>query len=104
MPGLPLRIGLTLHDCLIYQLDRKLNCHRSKASVLRDELSKWMDKWTEQARQLKKLKKEKLELSVALLEKLEAMKKGMEDASGLRDIILEAVDDRFAPVMGGAKH
>jgi len=53
---------------------------------------------------LKKLKKEKLELSVALLEKLEAMKKGMEDASGLRDIILEAVDDRFAPVMGGAKH
>ena len=42
-----------------------------------------------QARQLKKLKKEKLELSEALLEKLEALKKAMEDASGLRDIIFE---------------
>ena len=42
-----------------------------------------------QARQLKKLKKEKLELSEALVEKLEALKKAMEDASGLRDIILE---------------
>jgi len=63
-----------------------------------------MDKWTEQARRLKKLTKEKLELSEALLEKLEALKKGMEDASGLRDIIFEAVDDRLAPVTRGAKH
>jgi len=62
-----------------------------------------MDKSSEQARQLKKLKKEKLELSKALkelrkekfklsdalLEKLEALKQAMEDASGLHDIILE---------------
>ena len=38
---------------------------------------------------LKELRKEKPELSEALLEKLEALKKTMEDASGLRDIILE---------------
>ena len=56
------------------------------------------------SRRLKKLTKEKLELSEALLEKLEALKKGMEDASGLRDIIFEAVDDRLAPVTRGAKH
>ena len=37
-----------------------------------------------QAWQLKKLK-EKLELSEALMEKLEALKKAMEDAFGLRD-------------------
>jgi len=99
MHGLPLRIELTLHDFLIHQLDRELNCHRSKASDLWDQLSKWMDKWSEQGRQLKELKKEKLELyealktlrkeklqlSEALLEKLEAM----EDALGLRNIILE---------------
>jgi len=99
MPGLPLRMELTLHDCLIYQLERELNCHRSKVSDLWDQLSKWMDKWSEQARQLKELKKEKLELSEelkkekleifeALFEKLEAPKKAMEDVSGLRDIIL----------------
>ena len=54
-----------------------------------------MDKSSEQARQLKKLKKEKLELSKALkelrkekfklsealLEKLEALKQAMEDAT-----------------------
>ena len=63
-----------------------------------------MDKWSKQARQLKELKKEKvqaiwgalkelrkekLELSEALLEKLEALKLAMENASGMRDIILE---------------
>ena len=61
-----------------------------------------MIKWSEQARQLKELKKEKLELFEAvkelkeklelfeaLLEKLEALKKAMADASSLRDIILE---------------
>jgi len=44
MPGLPLSMELTLHDCLIHQLDRELNCHQSKASDLWDQLSKWMDK------------------------------------------------------------
>jgi len=34
--------------------------------------------------------KEKLELSEALLEKMEALKQAMKDASGLRDIILES--------------
>ena len=38
---------------------------------------------------LKELRKEKLELSEALLKKLEALKQAMEDASGLRNIILE---------------
>ena len=94
---------LTLHDCFIYQLDHELNCHRCKASDLWDQLSKWIDKWSKQARQLKKLKKEKLELSEALkeprkeklklskalLKKLEVLKKAMKDASGLHDIILK---------------
>ena len=35
------------------------------------------------------MRKEKLELSEVLLEKLEALKQAMEDASSLRDIILE---------------
>ena len=62
-----------------------------------------MDKWSKQAQQLKELKKEKLKLSgalkelekekcklsKALLEKLEALKKEIEDAPSLRDIILE---------------
>ena len=47
---------------------------------------------------------EKLELSEVLLEVMEALKKVMEDTSGLRDIILERVSDRFAPVAGGAKY
>ena len=38
---------------------------------------------------LKGLRKEKLEVSEALLEKLKALKQAMEDASGLCDIILE---------------
>ena len=46
MPGLPLCMEMMLHDCLIYQLDREPNCHRSRMSDLRDQLSKW----TEQAR------------------------------------------------------
>ena len=75
MLGLPLHLELTLHNCLIYQLDCKLNCHRSKASDLRDQLSKWMDKWIEQARQLKDLKKMKLELSEALLKKMKALRR-----------------------------
>jgi len=62
-----------------------------------------MDKWTEQARQLKELKKEKLELSGAPLEKMEALKKVMEDALGLRDIILERQGDRLAPIIGVTK-
>ena len=102
MPDLPLRMELTLHDCLIYQLDRVLNCCQFKASDLQDQPSQWMDKWSEQTRQRKELKeklelfealkeprKEKLELPEALLEKLEALKQAMEDASGLCDIILE---------------
>ena len=52
-------------------------------------MSKWMDKWMEQARQQKELEKEKLELSEALLEKMKALKKAMEDVSSLRNIILE---------------
>jgi len=40
MPNLPLRMELTLHDCLIHQLNHELNCHRSKMSGLRDQLSK----------------------------------------------------------------
>ena len=48
--GLPLHMELMLHDCLIYQLDCELNYHRSKVRDLRDQLSKWMDKWMEQAR------------------------------------------------------
>ena len=48
-----------------------------------------MDKWTEQARQLKELKKEKFELSEALLEKMEALKNAIEDTSGLHNITLE---------------
>ena len=47
-----------------------------------------MDKWTEQTRQLKELKKKKLKMSESLLEKMKALKKGMEDALGLHDIIL----------------
>jgi len=43
----------------------------------------------EQARELKELKKEKLKLFEALLEKMEALKKAMEDAANLHDIILE---------------
>ena len=82
MSMLPLCMEMMTHDCLIYQLDHELNYHRSRASDLRDQLSKWMDEWTEQARQLNKLKKEKFELSEALLEKLEALKKAMEDALG----------------------
>ena len=58
---------LTLHDCFTHQLDCEFNCHRFKTSDLRHQLSKWMDKWSEQARQLKELKK-KLELSEALKE------------------------------------
>ena len=38
---------------------------------------------------LNELRKEKFELFEALLENLEALKKAMEDASGLRDIILK---------------
>ena len=38
---------------------------------------------------MKELKKEKLELTEALLEKMEALKKVKEDASGLRGIILK---------------
>jgi len=48
----------------------------------------------------KKLK-EKLELSDTLLEKLEALKKATEDASGLRDITLErhsVIDSLRSPV------
>ena len=39
MLGLPLHMELTLHDCLI-SVGHGLNCHRSKASDLRDQLSK----------------------------------------------------------------
>ena len=41
---------------------------------------------------------EKLELSKTLLEKLEALKKAMENASGLRYIILKRVCDWLAPI------
>ena len=68
MPDLPLRRELKLHSCLIYQLDRELNYHMSEVRDLRYQPSKWMDKWSEQARELKQLKKEKLELSESLKE------------------------------------
>ena len=54
MPSLPLRMKLMLHAEL----------PSAKSSNLRDQLSKWMDKWSEQARQLK----EKFELSVNVKE------------------------------------
>ena len=68
MLGLPLCMQLMMHDCLIHQLDRELNYHRSKGINLWDQLSNLMDKWSKQGQQLKELKKEKLKLSEATIE------------------------------------
>jgi len=41
LPGLPLRMELTLHDYLIHQLGSELACHRSRQNDVKDQLSKW---------------------------------------------------------------
>ena len=90
MLGLPLRMELTLQDCLIYQLGRELNYHRSRQNDLKDQLSKWVEKSTEQARRVKEPVNEKRELTETFQDKLKELKKAIEDTYGLHDVIRES--------------
>ena len=61
-----------LHDLLIFQLDRELTCHQSRVSDLEDRLfkrirSRELAQQVELSRTVKRLQKERLELTESLL-------------------------------------
>jgi len=43
MPGLPLYKEISIHNSLIFQLERELTCHQSEGNELMDIASKWID-------------------------------------------------------------
>ena len=100
IPGLSLHMELKLHDLMIFQLDRELTCHQLRVSNLEDRLSKRIRRSGELVRQVeelfeavKRLQKEKLELTEGLLVRLEELKKVKEDVS-----LCEAVDEKIMEI------
>jgi len=48
---------MSIHNNLIFQIERELTHHRSDVSELIDMTSKWIDRWFEKRQELKELKK-----------------------------------------------
>ena len=94
---------MSIHNTLVFQLEHELTRYRSEVSELMNMASKWIDRWSEKRQKLKELKKENLNLSMdlrelnkikfqlteSLLERLEQLKKAMDDIDDLQKILSE---------------
>jgi len=102
MPGLQLYMEMSIHNTLVFQLEHELTRYRSEVSELMNMASKWIDRWSEKRQKLKKLKKNldlsmdrrelnkiKFQLTESLLERLEQLKKAMDDIDDLQKILSE---------------
>jgi len=102
MPGLLLYMEMLVHNSLISQLERELTRHRLEVSELTDTASKWIGRWSEKRQKLKELKNEKLDLFMdtrelkiklqlteSLLERMDQLKKAMDDTADLQKILSE---------------